>query len=89
MVKEKHLKPNELKEIKEIDGESEDSEDSDEAPKKRQRTGESTYKKMLLKKDENVYINVIDIKRGKNIAKICPYNLDVLSNQKVCLTKKP
>ena len=88
MVKEKHLKPTELKEIRELDGESEDSDDSGEAPKKRQRTSESTFKKMLLKKDENVYINVIDIKRGQNIAKICPYNLDVLSNQKVFLTKK-
>jgi hypothetical protein len=63
VVKEKHLKASELKEIREIDGESEDSDDSGEAPKKRQRTGDSTYKK-LLKKDENVYINVIDIKRG-------------------------
>lgn len=64
MVKEKHLKPSELKEIREIDGESEESDDDCEGPKKRQRTGENSYRKMMVRRNENVYINVIDIKRG-------------------------
>lgn len=42
-----------------------------------------------MKKGENVYINVIDIKKGQNIAKISPYKLDILSSQKVCKKNQP